>query len=138
MMLREQLGRPAILKENLLKRSQDSLMDTIYDLKEELNPTPATVELAEAAEEEPVVEAEAQIEEGVSVQESAEVPEEVKEEPGIEAIGIPVQESLIDEEKDSSKKVEKISELDVKESEELSNNDYEATLLAMKFFDIEE
>ena len=38
LMLREQLGRPTMLKENLLKRSQDSLMDTIVDLKEELTP----------------------------------------------------------------------------------------------------
>ena len=47
-MLREQLGRPTILKENLLKRSQDSLMDTIVDLKEELIPVKKTVEITES------------------------------------------------------------------------------------------
>ena len=51
-----------------------------------------------------------------------------------------VQESLLDEEKDSSikkdDKVEKKYELDVKESDESSNSDYEATLSTLKFYNL--
>ena len=135
LMLRENLGRPALLKENLMKRSKDSLIDTITDLKEEMGVhTGKAVNITESAEtEEPAIEKK----ETVEVQESA---EEVKVE-GLEKIEKPLTESLVDEEKDSSVKKddenEKKSELDVKESTEISNIDYEATLERMsKFYNL--
>lgn len=134
LMLREQLGRPTILKENLLKRSQDSLMDTIVDLKEELTPVKKTVEITESNTDTEEVE----VKKKVEVSENAD-----KEEIAIDdltKIGKPVQESLLDEEKDSSikkdDKVEKNSGLDVKESDESSNSEYEATLSALKFYNL--
>lgn len=129
LMLREQLGRPTILKENLLKRSQDSLMDSIVDLKEELTPVKKAVEITESNTDTEEVE----VKKNVEVVESTDTEDLTK-------IGKPIQESLLDEEKDSSvkkdSKVEKNSELDVKESDESSNSEYEATLSAMKFYNL--
>lgn len=134
LMLREQLGRPTMLKENLLKRSQDSLMDTIVDLKEELTPVQKTVELTEFNSE---TEAKKSVDITESVEEKT---TEVKDVEDLTKVGMVVQESLLDEEKDSSikkdDKVEKKYELDVKESDESSNSDYEATLSTLKFYNL--
>lgn len=128
MMLREQLNRPAQLRESLVKRSQESLMDSITDLKEELViSTAKTVDLTESTKTEE------------EIKETKETEIELKEsnvEEDLSKVGVPVQESLVDEEKDSSvKKDEKKSDLDVTESIESSNTDYEAAL-AMKFYNI--
>ena len=117
------------MKENLLKRSQDSLMDSIVDLKEELTPVKKAVEITESNTDTEEVE----VKKNVEVVESTDTEDLTK-------IGKPIQESLLDEEKDSSvkkdSKVEKNSELDVKESDESSNSEYEATLSAMKFYNL--
>lgn len=128
LMLREQLGRPTLLKESLVKRSQDSLMDSILDLKEELAPKGKAVDLKESNED---------IEKVVEVKESSTEEDETEK---LAKVGKPIQESLVDQEKDSSvkkdDKVEKNSELHVKESDESSNSEYEATLTAMKFYNL--
>lgn len=134
LMLREQLGRPTMLKENLLKRSKDSLMDTIVDLKEELIPANKTVGITESNTDTKEVE----VKKAVEVTEGAD--EETSKIEDLTKVGKPVQESLLDEEKDSSikkdDKVEKKSGLDVKESDESSNSEYEATLSALKFYNL--
>lgn len=123
MMLREQLGRTALLRENLLKRSNESIMDSIADLKEEMGSTTAkAVDLTESTE-------------------VTETPEEVPATEELAKIEKPLTESLVDEEKDSSAKKEdkseKISGLDVKESEQISNIDYDTTLAMMsKFYNL--
>lgn len=124
LMLREQLGRPALLKENLMNRSHESLMDSIVDLKEEMNittGTAVTVNLTESAVEE------------------TKVDEEKVED--ISKIEVPLTESLIDEDKDTSvkkdDKVEKIARLDVKENMESGNKDYESTFAEIsKFYNL--
>lgn len=136
LMLREQLGRPTSIKEELMKRSKDSLMDTISDLKEDISATASkTVNLTESTEEkEEIKETET---EAISVTESIEETVEEK----LSEIEKPLTESLLDEEKDSSVKkedeVEKNSGLDVKESSKTSNIDYEATLEMMsKYYNL--
>lgn len=124
MMLREQLGRPALLKENLISRSHESLMDSIIDLKEESKTTTSTFSLAEA----------------VTTIKPVEVNSNEKVE-DLSKIEVPLTESLIDEEKDTSvkkdDKVEKKSGLDVKENMESGNKDYESTFAEMtKFYDL--
>ena len=140
LMLREQLGRPTLLKENLIKRSQESLMDSICDLKEELGmPATKAVNLTESTETvEEIVTAKA-----VEVTESVETAEEteVNNMDELSKVEMVAQESLVDKEKDSSvkkeEKSEKNSELDVKENAELSNIDYETTLEATsKFYNL--
>jgi hypothetical protein len=137
LMLREQLGRPTMLKENLLKRSQDSLMDTIVDLKEELTPVQKTVELTESNSNTEELEVKKSVDVTESIEEKTTEVEDVED---LTKVGMVVQESLLDEEKDSSikkdDKVEKISGLDVKESDESSNSDYEATLSTLKFYNL--
>lgn len=138
LMLREQLGRPAAVKEELMKRSKDSLMDTISDLKEDASVVTAkAVNLTESIEK---VEETEEVE--VSTK-TVEVTESI-EEAGVEKLSEiekPLVESLLDEEKDSSVKkedeVEKNSGLDVKESSETSNIDYEAALEMMsKYYNL--
>ena len=129
LMLREQLGRPALLKENLMNRSHESLMDSIVDLKEEMNittGTAGTVNLTEAAE------ATKELEEAKADKEKVE---------DISKIEVPLTESLIDEDKDTSvkkdDKVEKINGLDVKENMESGNKDYESTFAEIsKFYNL--
>lgn len=138
LLLREQLGRPAAIKEELMRRSKDSLMDTISDLKEEtsavtakaVNLTESTGEVKESEEDEALIK-------------TVEVTESI-EEAGIEKLSEiekPLVESLLDEGKDSSIKkedeAEKSSGVDVKESSEPSNIDYEATLEMMsKYYNL--
>lgn len=131
LMLREQLGRPALLKENLMTRSHESLMDSIVDLKEEMNITTeatGTVNLAESVTENT---------KEIKITEAAK--EEKVED--ISKIEVPLTESLIDEDKDTSikkdDKVEKISGLDVKENMESGNKDYESAFAEMsKFYNL--
>lgn len=129
-MLREQLGRPALEKATLIKRSQESLIDSIYDLKEELgaNKT-APINVAESTEEpkEPVTAS------TINVSESA---QQVNVGESLASINKVTTESLIDNDKDSSVKKEedeKKSTVDVKENLELSNINYED---ALSFFNI--
>lgn len=138
LMLREQLGRPALLKESLTKRSKDSLIDTISDLKEEMAITTSrSVAITENVNSE-------EVEEVVEKAEDVEIKESVEEVNSVENLANiekPLTESLIDENKDSSVKkedeVEKNSGLDVKESAEISNIDYEATLERMsKYYNL--
>lgn len=139
LMLREQLGRSVLLKENLMKRSKDSLIDSISDLKEEMGiATVKAVNITESVVEEDIKDEEVTIAKPIDVAESATDDNSLDNLKGIEK---PLTESLVDEEKDSSVKkedeTEKKSELDVKESEELSNIDYEATLERMsKFYNL--
>lgn len=132
-MLREQLGRPALEKATLIKRSQESLIDSIYDLKEELgvNKT-ASINVAESTEgqdepKEPVTAS------AINVSESA---QQVNVGESLASINKVTTESLIDNDKDSSVKKEedeKKSSVDVKENLELSNINYED---ALSFFNI--
>lgn len=131
-MLREQLGRPSLEKATLIKRSQESLIDSIYDLKEELgvNKT-ASIKVAESTEEqgepkEPVAST-------VNVSESV---KQVNVGESLASINKVTTESLVDSDKDSSVKKEedeKKSSVDVKENLELSNINYED---ALSFFNI--
>lgn len=131
-MLREQLGRPSLEKATLIKRSQESLIDSIYDLKEELgvNKT-APINVAESTEgqeepKEPVAST-------VNVSESV-TQANVGE--SLASINKVTTESLVDSDKDSSVKKEedeKKSSVDVKENLELSNINYED---ALSFFNI--
>lgn len=110
--LREKLGRPSLEKNNIMSRSKDSIMDAIFDLKEELGfNAKKTVNLTEGAEE---------------IKETAKTPEET-----LKAVTIPVTESLIDENKDSSIKK---STVDVKEAEEFGNIDYEAAYVNLSSY----
>ena len=129
-MLREQLGRPSLEKATLIKRSQESLIDSIYDLKEELgaNKT-APINVAESTEEpkEPVTAS------TINVSESA---QQVNVGESLASINKVTTESLVDKDKDSSVKKEedeKKSSVDVKENLELSNINYED---ALSFFNI--
>lgn len=129
-MLREQLGRPSLEKATLIKRSQESLIDSIYDLKEELgvNKT-ASIKVAESTEEpkEPVTTS------AINVSESA---QQVNVGESLASINKVTTESLVDSDKDSSVKKEedeKKSSVDVKENLELSNINYED---ALSFFNI--
>ena len=132
-MLREQLGRPALEKATLIKRSQESLIDSIYDLKEELgvNKT-ASINVAESTEgqdepKEPVTAS------AINVSESA---QQVNVGESLASINKVTTESLVDSDKDSSVKKEedeKKSSVDVKENLELSNINYED---ALSFFNI--
>lgn len=135
-MLREQLGRSPLLKENLMKRTQDSIMDSIADLKEEVLCTAInSVNLAESTEESEEVEAKGA---GVDMAESH---DSEQQDPTVELAQIekPLAESLVDGDKDSSRKTEDKRQnnfgLDVKESEEISNSDYETTL-AMAYYNL--
>lgn len=119
-MFREQLGRPALLKENLMNRSHESLMDSIIDLKEEMNIT------------NPVGK--------IEIKESTEHTNDEKSE-DLSKIEVALTESLIDEDKDTSAKkddkVEKKSVLDVKEKMESGNKDYESAFAEMtKFYNL--
>jgi hypothetical protein len=107
--LREKLKRPILVKESLMERTQESLLDTILDLKEEVQVTFGSVDLKESKEE---IKEEEKHEE-IDVQES------------LSSIEKPVSESFIDENKDSSVIIEKKSDIDVKENDESSNNDNE-------------
>ena len=129
-MLREQLGRPSLEKATLIKRSQESLIDSIYDLKEELgvNKT-ASIKVAESTEEpkEPVTTS------AINVSESA---QQVNVGESLASINKVTTESLVDGDKDSSVKKEedeKKSSVNVKENLELSNINYED---ALSFFNI--
>lgn len=131
LMLREQLGRPALLKENLMNRSHESLMDSIVDLKEEMTITTGktgTVNLTESTEEKTI--------------ETPELKESTEEKAtDISKIEVPLNESLIDEDKDTSIKkeenVEKNSGLDVKENMESGNKDYESAFAEMsKYYNL--
>ena len=132
--LRNQLGRPAILKESLIKRSQESLMDTISDLKEELGElNNKSMDLSESNTEDLK-------EDATEIKEENNTNEEVVAD-DLTKVGIPAQEALVDEEKDSSIKKEDKEEkklgLDVKENMESSNSEYEAALTAMKFYNLD-
>lgn len=107
MALREQLGRPVVLKESLLKRSNASLMDSISDLKEEIEiAKPKTVEITEKTED-------------------------------VNNITKVMSESLVDEDDSANNKDGKKSALDVKESVESSNKDYEASLNTLaKYYEL--
>lgn len=132
-MLREQLGRPSLEKATLIKRSQESLIDSIYDLKEELgvNKT-ASIKVTESTEgqeepKEPVTTS------AINVSESA---QQVNVGKSLASINKVTAESLVDSDKDSSVKKEedeKKSSVDVKENLELSNINYED---ALSFFNI--
>lgn len=127
--LREQLGRPELSKDNLENRSQESLMDSILDLKEEMNITKVkTVEVKEELNTE-----------NKNIKEKIEDIKENKEEnPDISTIEKPINESLIDKDKDHSSKNKEYNEknfaLNVKESEGTSNNNYEENLDFIKSF----
>lgn len=130
MIMREQLGRPALLKESLMSRSNESLLDAIADLKEEATIIASkSIDLSEStvqpiqSEEEPVTA-------------SIDITESVQEK--LSEIEKPLTESLVDTEKDTSpKKDEKISSIDVKESEQLSNIDYDTAYTEMiKFYSL--
>lgn len=96
--LRKDLGKKELLTEALNKRSVDSLMDSIADLKEEITvPAPKTIEVKEAKEE---------------------INPETDNLDKIEKV---VQESLIDDSKDSSVNNKKNKDIDVKENMESSN-----------------
>ena len=132
--LRGQLGKSVMTKENLMKRTQESLMDSIMDLTEEINPQVKKVNITESVEKTEEPKEEKKIEEvkneTINLTESVEeAKKEVKED--VSKIEIPVSEALVDNEKDTSVKKEdkeKKSELDVKESLESSNISYETTL----------
>ena len=130
--LREKLKRPALLKEHLEKRNQDSLMDTILDLKEELdiisNKTMDVKESLENNEEKNEIDTNTNFNtitntnnnsDGISTVESL---KEVKS------------DVLVDNDKDSLNKNEKNSNLDVKESLDNSNKDYEDNIEKIKNF----
>lgn len=130
--LREKLKRPALLKEHLEKRNQDSLMDTILDLKEELdiisNKTIDVKESLENNEEKNEINTNTNFNtitntnnnsDGISTVESL---KEVKS------------DVLVDNDKDSLNKNEKNSNLDVKESLDNSNKDYEDNIEKIKNF----
>lgn len=131
--LREQLGRPSLEKATLIKRSQESLIDSIYDLKEELGANKTTsITVAESTEkqdepQEPVAAS------AINVSESA---QQVTVGESLASINKVTTESLVDNDKDSSVKKdedEKKSSVDVKENLELSNINYED---ALSFFNI--
>lgn len=133
MMLREKLGRTTILKESLMKRTKDSLIDSIIDLKEEVAPSSA-ISITESTEDKGAEEIEV-------APKVVEVKESVETEEVLSKIEKPIVESLVDEDKDTSikkeKEVEKKSELDVKESTGHSNTDYEATVeLMSKYYNL--
>ena len=130
--LREKLKRPALLKEHLEKRNQDSLMDSILDLKEELdiisNKTIEVKESLENNEEKNEIDTNTNFNtitntnnnsDGISTVESL---KEVKS------------DVLVDNDKDSLNKNEKNSNLDVKESLDNSNKDYEDNIEKIKNF----
>ena len=99
------------------------------DLKEEMNittGTAGTVNLTEAAE---------------ATKELAEAKADKEKVEDISKIEVPLTESLIDEDKDTSvkkdDKVEKINGLDVKENMESGNKDYESAFAEMsKFYNL--
>lgn len=118
--LREKLERPALIKETLMKRSNESLMDSVADLKEELGIiNGASVNLAEESSNTKVVNlTESKI-------------EEVKEDNSQNVVGSiekPVTEALVDESRDFISKKEEKNNLDVKEGTEESNTIYEVDL----------
>lgn len=114
--LREKLGRPALLKEHLEDRKQDSLMDSILDLKEELTYVSSNVaELKESATAEEVAEKEVSNTNTDTNTNSIEA---------VESLEMVKSDALVDENKDHLNKNEKISDLNVKESLDTSNKDY--------------
>lgn len=136
LVLRNQLKRPVLAKEKLENRSQESLMDSILDLKEELN-IDGNIPLAEENDDK-VKEDKIDIKENI---------EEIKEneneaidgnnvEESIFSIEKPQKESLIDKGKDvlskNMEEKEKNFALNVKENEEDSNNNYEEELNYIK------
>lgn len=129
-MLREKLNRPALLIENLMIRSQDSIMDSIFDLKEELGAN-TIIELKEENTEKS---------EKIELTESSkEVTESVKD--TIKNIEKVESDVLVDENKDStvnlSENDEKKSSLNIKESQLDSNSNNEAIInMAKNYFDL--
>lgn len=108
--LREQLGKPVAIRENLESRTKMSLLDNIRDLEEEANYEPKNeVELKES-------------------EENIKPEENVKD--TVSKINVTLNESLVDLEKDNSQKLEeseKILDGNVKETNSCSNTDYEET-----------
>lgn len=123
MSLREQLGRPSVLKESLEKRTKLSLLDNIRDLEEEVNyVSNGSVKLVES--------------EDINIEEENVDSEEVTENNNedINNINLVLNESLIDEDKDKTQKNEKNLKLDVKEAVSSSNTDYETTCKVISDF----
>ena len=126
--LREGLGRTTVLTESLMSRSKDSLMDSITDLKEELGLNKKkNVNLTEST----VIDTDVEPKQETEKQE-----EIIQTQKSVSTIEKPLTESLIDAEKDSSivQEEEKKSSLDVKESDELSNTDYDKMLENLSSF----
>ena len=100
-LMREKLNKKEVDRELLMNRTQESLLDTIKDLKEEANDN--------------------KNEEKIKEENNNQIN---KEDNTVEKIEKVVKESLVDEDKNIIKK-EKKSDVNVKESNQYSNNDYE-------------
>ena len=100
-LMREKLNKKEVNRELLMNRTQESLLDTIKDLKEEANDN--------------------KNEEKIKEENNNQIN---KEDNTVEKIEKVVKESLVDEDKNIINK-EKKSDMNVKESNQYSNNDYE-------------
>ena len=101
-LMREKLNKKEVDRELLMNRTQESLLDTIKDLKEEASDNRNEKKIKEENNNQEIN----------------------KENNTVEKIEKVVKESLVDEDKNTINK-EKKSDINVKESNQYSNNDYE-------------
>ena len=131
--LREKLGRPTLLKENLQKRNQDSLMDSILDLKEELDIVTSNkkINIKESLNDN---KEEIEIVSNINTNTISNTNNNADGISTIENLKEVKSDVLVDNNKDSLNKSENYSDLDVKESLDYSNKDYEESIEKIQNF----
>ena len=131
--LREKLGRPTLLKENLQKRNQDSLMDSILDLKEELDIVTSNkkINIKESLNDK---KEEIEIVSNINTNTISNTNNNADGISTIENLKEVKSDVLVDNNKDSLNKSENYSDLDVKESLDYSNKDYEESIEKIQNF----
>ena len=115
--LREQLNKPVASKEKFENRNQDSLMDTILDLTEELNSTKTNhVEEIKEAEEKNISDKKEEIVSNTITENNAD--KNIAE--SINKVSSDVLVNLEEDKLNNEKKLEKIGKEDIQESNNIS------------------